>query len=189
MHQAAPSLCLRDHPRIKILVCGRPLPVKFFVVAVIACSIVCTFTWGVPDRTGGEAQRTASVSGRRTPFKGRQLNQRNPRGPRRGVAMSFSLRSAPLLVATVRQVRRRGRVDGLDLGHRSIRVSASSSLVTREGTGRPARISKAATCALHLPVSRRDCRQRCSRHKQTGSVIAASHMRGEAGGVKGNGCA
>ena len=101
----------------------------------------------------------------------------------------FSLRSAPLLVARVRQVRRRGRVDGLDLGHRSIRVSASSSLVTREGTGRPARISKAATCALHLPVSRRGCRQRCSRHKQTGSVIEASHVRGEAGGVKGNGCA
>jgi len=61
---------------------------------------------------------------------------------------------APFTMATMRQVRRRGRVDGLCLGLCSIRASASSLLVMKAGAAQRAKISTAATPpTTHHPLT------------------------------------
>lgn len=73
------------------------------------------------------------------------------------VVMRFFLRChlAPFTVATMRQVRRQGRVDGQGLGLCSIRASASSSLVMKAGAAQRAKISMAATPHCCCTVVRR----------------------------------
>jgi hypothetical protein len=185
--------CLCDDPRTNLSYRAPLSPGGVFAVDAIVCPVVCAFTECLPT----QSQRRRSLPQlsqvvAHLPLTGRQQNQQHPRGPRSPttcVAMIFSLRSAPLTVAMMRQVRRRGRVDGLGLGHGSIRVSASSSLVTSEGTGRHASVRKAATWALHLPVGRIwRLSQHCSRHRQNCfSEYGVAYAGGEAGGVKGNG--
>lgn len=98
---------------------------------------------------------------------------------RDGQKISFALRRCK--VDIVRQVRRRGRVDGLGLGLRSIRVSASSSAVgTSEGAMTICLAAAAATAmgngnghGVLLGVGRRGLR---------GAHVTGNGRRGSGGG-------
>ena len=72
---------------------------------------------------------------------------------RDGQKISFALRRCK--VDIVRQVRRRGRVDGLGLGLRSIRVSASSSVVGTSEGAMTIRLAEAAATVSFWRAGRR----------------------------------